>query len=226
TYLQHEGLGHLVAAGRGRDVPVVVPTQYVLDGPDVLLHLARPNPIWPAIEENPLVVLSVAGDWAYVPSAWKAVGDEDPAYGVPTTYYAAVQLTAYAHVLTRPEDKLAVLRKQLAAYEPGSGAVDPAEHARLLPGIRGLRLEVREVRVKFKYGGNVDAEHRLAVARERAGRRGPGAPAAAAGGTLESCSWRRPRWPTSGPTCPATSTPSSRPTSGSRSPATGGLRRC
>ena len=29
--------------------------------------------------ENPTVLLAVAGDWAFVPSAWKAVGDEDPA---------------------------------------------------------------------------------------------------------------------------------------------------
>ena len=183
AFLEHEGFGHLVAAGRERDVPVVVPTQYVLDGDDVLLHLARPNPIWPAIEENPLVVLSVAGDWAYVPSAWKAVGDEDPARGVPTTYYAAVQLVAHAHVLTDPEDKLRVLRRQLAAYEPGGGAVDPSEHARLLPGIRALRLAVREVRAKFKYGGNVDAEHRLAAA-DRLAERGSGPDLAARGHLL------------------------------------------
>lgn len=37
--------GQLIAAGRGRDVPVVVPTHFVLDGADrVLVHLARPNP--------------------------------------------------------------------------------------------------------------------------------------------------------------------------------------
>ena len=73
-----------MAAGRGRDVPVVVPTQFTLRSPQqVALHLARPNPIWAALEENPLVVLSVAGDWAYVPAAWKAVGDEDPRRGVP-----------------------------------------------------------------------------------------------------------------------------------------------
>ena len=29
---------------------------------------------------------------AAVPAAWKAIGDEDPTLGIPTTYYAAVQL--------------------------------------------------------------------------------------------------------------------------------------
>ncbi|HKC27323.1 MAG TPA: FMN-binding negative transcriptional regulator, partial [Jatrophihabitans sp.] len=92
-FVRAQGFGHLVAGGRDRDVPVVVPTQFLLLNPaQVVLHLARPNPIWAALEENPRVVLSVAGDWAYVPAAWKAIGDEDPRMGVPTTYYAAVQL--------------------------------------------------------------------------------------------------------------------------------------
>ncbi len=186
AFVRNQGFGHLVAAGRGRDVPVVVPTQFLLTEvaaepgprPEVLLHLARPNPVWAALAENPIVVLSVAGDWAYIPSGWKAVGGEDPAYGIPTTYYAAVQLTAVAHVLDGAEDVLAVLRRQLAALEPAGGAVDPAEHRRRLPGIRGLRLEVREVAAKFKYGGNVDAAHQLAVAEHLDRRRGPGDAAA------------------------------------------------
>ena len=92
------GAGFRAPRGRrpGRDVAVVVPTQFVLDGDDVVLHLARPNPIWAAIEENERVVLSIAGDWAFVPSSWKAIGDEDPARGIPTTYYAAVQLIGAA----------------------------------------------------------------------------------------------------------------------------------
>jgi transcriptional regulator len=178
-FVRAQGFGHLVAAGRGRDVPVVVPTQFALESAtEVLLHLARPNPIWVALDENPAVVLSVAGDWAYVPAAWKAIGDEDPGFGVPTTYYAAVQLIADATVVDDQDGKAAILRRQLAVTEPGSGAVDPAEHGRRLAGIRGLRLAVREVRAKFKYGGNVDDEHRAEVARQLEQRAGPGDAAA------------------------------------------------
>jgi transcriptional regulator len=178
-FVRAQGFGHLVAAGRDRDVPVVVPTQFALPSADeVLLHLARPNPIWTALEENPAVVLSVAGDWAYVPAAWKAIGDEDPRMGVPTTYYAAVQLIADATVVDDIEAKAAILRAQLGVTEPGSGAANPLEHGRRLAGIRGLRLAVREVRAKFKYGGNVDDEHRAAVAARLRQRAGPGDAAA------------------------------------------------
>ena len=181
-FVRAQGFGHLVAPGSGA-LPVVVPTQYVVgDGatPDVLLHLARPNPVWRALEARPMALLSVAGDWAYVPSAWKAIGEEDPALGIPTTYYAAAQLVCDVDVLDEADEVLDVLRRQLATYEPDVPHVDPSVHARRLSGIRGLRLRVREVTGKFKYGGNVDAVHRAAVADKLAARGGPGDDAARA----------------------------------------------
>jgi transcriptional regulator len=180
-FVRAQGFGHLVAVGRDREVPVIVPTQFAVPSAElVLLHLARPNPIWAALDENPTVVLSVAGDWAYIPAAWKAIGEEDPRFGVPTTYYAAAQLIATAEVIDDAEQKAEILRTQLGVTEPGSGAVDPAEHGRVLSGIRGLRLTVREVRAKFKYGGNVDDAHRAAVATHLLERGGPGDGAALA----------------------------------------------
>lgn len=180
SFVVAQGFGQLIAAGENREVPVVVPTQFVLDGAEVLLHLARPNPIWAALEENPTVLLSVAGDWAYVPAAWKAIGDEDPALGIPTTYYAAAQLRCTANVIDDPQQKLAILRRQLGALEPDSGHADPEVHERKLPGIRGLRLAIQDVTGKFKYGGNVDVAHREAIAERLQQRGAPGDQAARA----------------------------------------------
>ncbi|WP_344860382.1 FMN-binding negative transcriptional regulator [Planomonospora alba] len=179
-FVRANQFGQLIAAGRDRDVPVVVPTQFLLaDDRTILLHLARPNPIWPAVAENPAVLLSVAGDWSYVPGAWKVLpGEGDPRLGVPTTYYAAVQLVCHAEVVTDAEGKLDILRAQLAALEPEGAPADPAEHARRLPGILGLRLTVRKIAGKFKYGGNVDEAHRRYVADRLAERGGPGDAAA------------------------------------------------
>lgn len=172
--------GELVAAGRDRSVPVIVPTQFVLTGDEILIHLVGRNPVWDAIAENDRVVLAVSGDWAYVPSDWKVVGDEDPRRGIPTTYYASVQLTGRARVETAPEEVAAVLRAQLGVLQPGVDVVDPAEHGARLRAIRGLRIAVDEVRAKFKYGGNVDDGHRRAVLDRLEERDGPGDAAAAA----------------------------------------------
>jgi transcriptional regulator len=181
SFVSAQGFGHLLASGRDRDVPVAVPTQLVLAGEHVLLHLARPNPVWAAIEENPRVLVAVAGDWAYVPAAWKVIGEEDPALGIPTTFYAAVQLTGSAEVLDQPADVAAILRTQLGTYEPGSGVADPAvAHTKKLRAIRGLRITIEDVRAKLKYGGNQDPAHRAAIAARLAARGGPNDAAALA----------------------------------------------
>jgi transcriptional regulator len=176
-----QGFGHLVAAGAGREVAVVVPTQFVLDGDVALCHVAAANPVLAALAEQPRAVLSIAGDWAFVPSAWKAIDDEDPRLGIPTTYYAAVQLAGAVEVLEDPDALAGVLRRQLGALQPAVDVADPGrDQRRRLSAIRGLVLRVDSVTAKFKYGGNVDEAHRRAVLERLEARDGPGDAAAAA----------------------------------------------
>jgi transcriptional regulator len=179
-FVERQGFGHLVAAGRDRDLPVVVPTQFVLDADVVLLHLVAANPIFDALAEQPRVLLSVAGDWAFIPSAWKAIGGEDPRLGIPTTYYGAVQLVGSARVDSEPAAVAEVLRRQLAVFQPEVDVADPAEaHGPKLSAIRGITVTIDEVHAKFKYGGNVDHAHRQAVVERLCKRSGPGDLAAA-----------------------------------------------
>jgi len=182
-FVEANSFGHLVASGRDRDVAVVVPTQFRLVGDTVSLHLVRTNPLFGALAENPHVVLSVAGDWAYIPSDWKAIDGEDPALGIPTTYYAAVQLTGTATVhdeRTTPSSVAAVLRHQLAGLQPDTAIADPAvAHPRELQSILGISIAVDSVAAKFKYGGSADEAHRLTVVDHLRTRQGPGDEAAA-----------------------------------------------
>lgn len=85
--------------------PVVVPTHFLYEDPDVWLHLARPNPVWSALQQDPRVVLTVALDWTYVEAAWNTDADEDPRYGVPTSYCTSVQLCGVAEILDGPEER-------------------------------------------------------------------------------------------------------------------------
>jgi transcriptional regulator len=182
-FVEAQGFGHLVAPGAGLEYPVVVPTQFVLSGSEILMHFAGPNPVFRALEDNPRAVLSVAGDWAFIPSSWKAIEGEDPLLGIPTTYYGAVQLKGSAQVVSEPAAVAGVLRRQLAVFQPSVAVADPLEaHPVRIRGIRGVVLSVDEVAAKFKYGGNVDAEHRKAVVERLRERRGPGDLAAAAHG--------------------------------------------
>jgi transcriptional regulator len=185
AFVTSHPFGHLVAAGGpDRAFPVVVPTQFVLDGSTVWLHLVRVNPVFEALAENPRVVLSVADDWAFVPSSWKAVETEDPALGIPTTYYAAVQLGGVARVhdeRVTPGSVAEILRRQLATFQPDVPVADPSvAHGAKLSAILGIEIRVERVLAKFKYGGNVDEVHRRAVAERLRARGGPGDGAAAA----------------------------------------------
>jgi transcriptional regulator len=167
-FVEAHPFGHLVApGGPDRDLPVVVPTQFVLEGETVWLHLVRANPIFGALAENPRVLLSVAEDWAFVQSSWKAIGEEDPALGIPTTYYGAVQLAGSTTVhdeRSAPGSVAAILRRQLGTFQPDVAVADPAEaHAAKLQEILGIEVSVEQVSAKFKYGGNVDEAHRRAV---------------------------------------------------------------
>lgn len=177
-WLSRNDFGQVIAAGRGRDVPVVVPTHYRYDGATTVeTHLARPNPVWPAIQENSTVLLTVIGDYVYVPSTWGAAPGTPSELGIPTSYYATVQLTCAATVVDDPDELAALLRRQLGRFQPEGGYahVDAADehYARRLPQIRGLRLEVTGVRAKFKYGGNKTPDHREVIAGRLTQRNGP-----------------------------------------------------
>lgn len=177
TWLAAHDFGQFVAGGHERDLPVVVPTHFVFDGDrTVWLHLARPNPVWPLLAEHPRALLSVSGDYAYVPAEWNTAPGDDTASGVPTSYYASVQLECDVRVIDDAGEKSEILNRQLGHFEPASGRTPvPAAGSkddRLLPGIRGLELTVTGVRAKFKYGGNKKAEHQLLIGEHLAERHG------------------------------------------------------
>ncbi|KQY54196.1 FMN-binding negative transcriptional regulator [Nocardioides sp. Root140] len=177
--------GQLVTAGHVDGWPVIVPTHFIVEGDEVLLHLARPNPVWRALESDDRVVLSLIGDWTYVDAAMNSDPGDDPALGVPTSYYSALQLHGHATVIDDPEAKADILARQLAHFEPpGSTRVTPSpaieSDRRQLPGIRGLRIRIDHVRAKQKYGGNKPAAQRQGIADALAQRDGPGDRAAVA----------------------------------------------
>jgi transcriptional regulator len=178
SWLLRHDFGQLIAPGDGRDLPVVVPTHFLYDGATtVRLHLAAPNPVWKALAERPRALLTVVDDYAYVPSDWQAAPGEPRELGVPTSYYATVQLSCDVQVADDAEGKVEILRDQLAHFEPAGGYLPPdtaQEHyRRRLPGIRGLTLTVTSVRAKFKYGGNKEPGHREELAEHLAQRDGP-----------------------------------------------------
>ncbi|WP_067434429.1 FMN-binding negative transcriptional regulator [Nocardioides jensenii] len=177
--------GQLITVGQVDGWPVIVPTHFVVEGDEVLLHLARPNPVWRALEADDRVVMGLIGDYVYVDASMNAEPGTDPDLGVPTSYYTALQLRGRATVVDDPAEKAAILARQLAHLEPdGSTRVTPGidveSDRRQLPGIRGVRIWIDDVRAKQKYGGNKPVEQRLDIAESLARRNQAGDQAARA----------------------------------------------
>ncbi|WP_193046161.1 FMN-binding negative transcriptional regulator [Mycolicibacterium baixiangningiae] len=147
--------------------PVVVPTHFTVAGEDLLVHLARPNPVWPHLESATEVRVAVIGDYAYIPTYWRAKAGGPDEDGVPTSYYTALQFVCRPTVVDDPEGKVEILTAQLGDMQPEGGyatvAVDDGPYGRMLPGIRGLRLAVVRVEAKFKYDDHNPVEHRRRV---------------------------------------------------------------
>ncbi|MGW3497812.1 FMN-binding negative transcriptional regulator [Streptomyces sp. NPDC001020] len=178
-WLKAHDFGQLAVNGRPGEPPHVQPLHFTYDAErgEALGHLARPNPLWPALEANPDVLLSVVDDYVYVPGPWQALPDTPPEHGVPTSFYAAVQLRCTAHIVDDPAQMAELLNRLIAHFQPEGGSArasageDP--YGRMLPGIRGLRLEVTDVQAKFKYAGKRPKEVRDRIAARLATRGGP-----------------------------------------------------
>ena len=141
--------------------PLVLPTHFTLADDELLLHLARPNPVRPHLEAAAEVRLAVIGDYAYIPTYWRAKAGGPDEDGVPTSSYAAVEFGCRPVIVDDPQRKADILAAQLADLQPegrhAAMAVDAAPYARMLPGVRGLRLTVLRVEAKFKYDGRISS---------------------------------------------------------------------
>jgi transcriptional regulator len=156
--------------------PLLLATHFTLQGDELLLHLARPNPVWPHLEAAAEVRLAVAGDYAYIPGYWRTKPGQPPEHGVPTSYYATVQFVCRPTVVDDPHLKADVLNAQLADFQPEGHhdevSVDRGPYDRELPGIRAVRLRILRVEAKFKYDDHKPVEHRERVISELEARAG------------------------------------------------------
>jgi transcriptional regulator len=113
------------------------------------------------------VRLALIGDYAFIPTYWRAKAGGPDEDGVPASYYTAVQFLCRPSVIDDPQGKVEILAAQLADFQPEGGhasvAVDEEPYGRMLPGIRGIRLTVLRVDAKFKYDDPNPVDHRERV---------------------------------------------------------------
>lgn len=167
-FVARHDFGQFVFPGDGSSMPAIVPSHFVTVGEDrVLAHFTRDNPLWERYAESPRCALAVIGAYAYIPSFVNASEDEGALYGVPTSYYAAVQIEGVARAVDGQDEMARLLNLMLEHFEPGSGRLPVATgenpDTRQFPAIRGIEMGVERVLAKAKFGGNRTAAHRSKV---------------------------------------------------------------
>jgi transcriptional regulator len=175
AFLLEHRFGQLVAAGDGSEPPFVIPAHFSYDGDGTIrLHLHRDNPVWKALEQNPVAVMAVLDAYAFIPSYW----NEPKPYGVATSFYAAVQAIGTCRFVDDPDELADLIGYQLRDLQPEGGQDPPLNaeerpYLQMLKQIRGIELKISDVRAKFKFGGHKPAERRREIA-DRLGERADG----------------------------------------------------
>ena len=154
------GSAQLVTVGPG-GYPAATLLPVIWDGARLVLHMARANEHWKAIEPGAPALAVVTGPEAYVSPAWYPSKAEHGRV-VPTWNYSAVHFTGRVEVHTDPDWLLDAVTRLTEAHErprADSWAVTdapPRYVEKQLRAIVGIEFAVERIEAKAKLSQNKD----------------------------------------------------------------------
>lgn len=164
--IDENNFGTLVSIIDERPYATHLPFVYDRDGARLRGHMARANPHWQALVENPRdVLVIIQGPHRYISPMWYA----NP--GVPTWNYVAIHLYGEFQVLDDPEVHKEVLRELTDRHE--SGRTRPWLSDFSSPMVEGMigatvafDIVLQETQAKFKLNQNRSTTDRANVISE------------------------------------------------------------
>jgi transcriptional regulator len=116
-------------------------------------HVAKANPHWRHLEQQPHCLTVFHGPHAYVSPTNYTTREV-----VPTWNYGAVHVYGNARVFSEPDQLLAVLHELIPMFEPAYAeqwaGLTEAYRARMLSHIVGFEIAVTNIEAKFKLSQN------------------------------------------------------------------------
>jgi transcriptional regulator len=116
-------------------------------------HVAKANPHWHLLEQNPLSLIIFHGPHAYVSPANYATRET-----VPTWNYGAVHAYGNARVFSSQEELLGMLHELIPMFEPAYAdqwaELSDTYRQRMLSHIVGFEISVSRIEGKFKLSQN------------------------------------------------------------------------
>lgn len=125
-------------------------------------HVAKANPHWRYLEQEPHCLMIFHGPHAYISPTNYATPEN-----VPTWNYGAVHIYGNARTYSKPEELLGMLQDLIptfeAAYAEQWASLTEAYRSRMLSHIVGFEIEVTNVEAKFKLSQNRTREEQQHV---------------------------------------------------------------
>ncbi len=116
-------------------------------------HVARANPHWRHLEQQPECLVIFHGPHAYISPTNYATREN-----VPTWNYGAVHAYGTARVFSAPEELLGILNELVPLFEPAYAeqwaSLSQAYRERMLGHIVGFEIAVTKIEGKFKLSQN------------------------------------------------------------------------
>lgn len=116
-------------------------------------HVAKANPHWRYLEQQPQCLIVFHGPHAYVSPT-----NYESREAVPTWNYGAVHVYGSARVFSAPEELLGVLHELIPMFEPAYAeqwtSLSPSYRERMLSHIVGFEIAVTRIEAKFKLSQN------------------------------------------------------------------------
>ena len=125
-------------------------------------HVAKANPHWRHLEQQPACLTIFHGPHAFVSTSNYTAREN-----VPTWNYGAVHVYGNARVFSRPDDLQGMLHQLIGTFEPAYaeqwGSFTEAYRQRMLSHIVGFEIAVTKIEAKFKLSQNRTREEQSNV---------------------------------------------------------------
>ena len=163
TLIEANNFAVLVSSVDGRAFGTHLPFLYVPESGLLTAHMARANPHWQTLVENPEDALVIfQGPHEYVSPTWYG----EP--GVPTWNYAAVHVYGSFELIENPDEHRRVLAALTAHHEAGNTPPWQADFdapliAGMLRGTVAFNIRIRALEGKFKLSQNRTSADRSRV---------------------------------------------------------------
>ncbi len=164
TFMRANPFAILVSSTDDGPFATHLPVFIQQEGDDLVVrgHVAKANPHWRHLEQNPQCMTIFHGPHAYV-SASNYVTREN----VPTWNYGAVHVYGNARTFASPEDLQGILQQLIGTFEPAYaeqwGSLSDAYRQRMLGHIVGFEIAVTKIEAKFKLSQNRTKEEQTNV---------------------------------------------------------------